>query len=161
MSTFLLIMSFYLIAFISLLAFSVCWPLRKLYRNYITARKIGLPVIITPISPRNLWYNLFLGGYDGTFTSIVKRLPFGLSNFINYSGFLFYFKRGLWLREKYGPAFLIVSPMGINVVLSDPDATLDVFVRRKEFAKNVLPAINIFGLNVFSSVTNPTLCPLF
>jgi hypothetical protein len=62
------------------------WPCIKLAKNYIKARKIGLPVLITPISFFNfLW---LLGNHR--LAPLLKALPFRLGNFVDHSGFSWY-----------------------------------------------------------------------
>jgi cytochrome P450 len=125
------------------------WPCIKLAKNYIKAHKIGLPVLITPISFFNfLW---LLGNHR--LAPLLKALPFGLGNFVDHSGFSWYFADRYRHHARLGPAFCVVSPGEVQVILADPDAVDYVLARRKEFQKDetVGKPLEIFGPNLLSS----------
>jgi cytochrome P450 len=125
------------------------WPCIKLAKNYIKARKIGLPILITPISFFNfLW---LLGNHR--LAPLLKALPFGLGNFVDYSGLSWYFADRYRNHARLGLGFCVVSPGEVQVILADPDAVDDVLTRRKEFQRNeaVSKPLEIFGPNLLSS----------
>jgi hypothetical protein len=73
-------MAFLLLAFSALTA-SLSWHLLCIYSNYKQARRIGLPIIITPINAMNpVWFLT-----QKWLVPLLQRLPFGLGNFVNYS----------------------------------------------------------------------------
>lgn len=102
-----------------------------LYRNYLAARKIGVPIRITPIDHVNpLWLVV-----DRRVLSALKRLPGWLGN----NSFTRYNYRGWEVPDRYfshhelGGAYILVSSRNVWLYLSDPDAVTDITRRSKEF----------------------------
>lgn len=102
-----------------------------LYRNYLAARKIGVPIRIIPIDHVNpLWLVV-----DRRVLSVLKRLPGWLGN----NSFTRYNYRGWEVPDRYfshhelGDAYALVSSKNVWLYLSDPDAVTDVARRSKEF----------------------------
>jgi hypothetical protein len=102
-----------------------------LAKNYIKARKIGLQVLIIPISFFNFLWLLS----NHRLAPLLKALPFGLGNFVDHSGFSWYFTDRYRHYARIGPAFCVVSPGGLQVILADPDAVDDILARRKKFKR--------------------------
>ena len=122
------------------------WSLTSLLQNYRKAKRVGLPVLVTPITLNNpIW--LLSSSY---IEPILKRIPFGLTNFVHYSTQAWTFNDKYYLHAKYGAAFIIVSPDVIQVILADAAAAEDVFSRRKAFIKDsaTYKPLEIFGRNV-------------
>ncbi|KAE8441593.1 hypothetical protein EG329_004642 [Mollisiaceae sp. DMI_Dod_QoI] len=124
----------------------------KLAKNYSTARKIGLPVLVTPISflhPLWLLSHRRLGPF-------LKALPFGLGKFVDHTGFSWFFPDRYRSHADLGPAFIIVSPSQVQVILADPDAIDDILAKRKDFTKDskMGRALNIFGPNLVTSTND-------
>lgn len=131
-----------------ILAF-LSWTFFSVISTYNTARKIALPVIISPVSPLNpLWiltYRTF------PFVLLLKHLPFGLGKWARctYMGWTFHDKHAL--HDELGPVFIVVTPSGNEVSVADPQATHTILSRRKEFIK---PAVMYEQLNVFGRNLN-------
>lgn len=146
------IMKFWVFVLSTLLA--VCsWPCFTLARNYIAARKFGLPVLITPISIFNPFW---LTGYQ-FFIPILKFLPFGLGDFVNNSGLTWFFPNRFQHHARLGPAFVIATPAEVQLVLADPVAVNEILARRKEFMKDfdaARPLLDVFGPNVVTAGNN-------
>ncbi|KAH7081478.1 cytochrome P450 [Paraphoma chrysanthemicola] len=122
------------------------WPY-KIYRNYLSARKTGLAIVISPITPYALpWH--------------IARGPLGS-----------FMKRQRWFRAldqtcawqdrnklhaELGPCFIHVSP-GMNMVCaSDPVAIDYVFKTMKEFPKpEVFKTLDFFGPNIITVNDEP------
>ncbi|KAI1844662.1 hypothetical protein JX266_009118 [Neoarthrinium moseri] len=120
----------------------------SLFRNYLVARKIGVPVRIIPFDHVNpLWLVL-----DRRVLSMVKLLPFGLGN----NSFTRYNYRGWEVPDRYyshfemGDAYILVSPRNIWLYIADPDAVMDLWRRGKEFPRDtsVTAVLDIFGPNI-------------
>ena len=115
-----------------ILAF-VSWTVFSIISNYNAARKIALPVIISPVSPLNpLWiltYRLC------PFILSLKHLPLGLGKWTRctYLGWTFDDKHAL--HDELGPVFIVVTPSGNELSVADSQATHTVLSRRKEFIK--------------------------
>lgn len=60
------------------------------------------------------------------------------------------FKARHSFQEKYGPAFIIVTPEEIELIIADAEASDDVLNRRKDFIKpeKMYQPLEIFGPNV-------------
>ena len=57
---------------------------------------------------------------------LIELLPFGLSNFVAYTKQDWPFSDRYRLHERIGPAFTLISPSKIIVVVGDPDAAEEV-----------------------------------
>lgn len=123
-----------LISVLASIIFAVfAWTLLSLLSNYNAARKIALPVVISPVSPLNpLWILTYR-----VFPSILslKHLPFGLGTWARctYMGWSFHDKYAL--HDELGPVFTVVTPGGNEIIVADPQATHTILSRRKEFIK--------------------------
>jgi cytochrome P450 len=130
----------------TLIAAFCFWNVITLVRNYTEARKIGLPILITPVTSMNtIWYLV-----EGYIVPILRHLPFGFMNFLDYSTTDWPFNDKYLLHAKHGPAFTIVSPGLFLIMLADPPAIQDIYARRNDFVKNkdLYKGLNIFGENV-------------
>ena len=117
----------------SIIFASLSWTLLSLISNYNTARKIALPLVISPVSPLNpLWILTYRA-----FPSILslKYLPFGLGTWARctFLGWTFHDKHAL--HDELGPVFIVVTPSGNELSVADPQATHTILSRRKEFIK--------------------------
>ena len=103
----------------------------SLLRNYQSARRIGLPIRVSPISPFNpIWYR-----FSGSVVPWLQRLPYGLGDFAasSYNGWSYRDKYAL--HQKLGGAFVQVNP-GINeVFVADTKTVHDILDRRREFIR--------------------------
>ncbi|TVY45912.1 putative cytochrome P450 [Lachnellula subtilissima] len=127
---------------VSLLA----WYLKQLYKSYNKARHIGLPLVLSPFHPWGLFWMLggaFLG-------PLLLRLPFGLGEFVNHIKSDGYYLTRNALHQKHGPAFIVVSPGCIQIVVGDGAAVEEILTKRhKEFPKSELyQGLKVFGNNL-------------
>ena len=123
----------WLSVFLGALIALISWTAVSLFINYQAASQIGLPIIISPISPLNpLWI------LACRFTPLIKWLRsvswiVGRFPRCSYIGWTFNDKYAL--HNELGDALILVSP-GINeIYLADPGAVANVLGRRKEFIK--------------------------
>ena len=126
----------------------LAWPVVNTFRYYMKARKIGLPIVITPAVPLNPFW-LLLIPLVGPLTS---SLPGYLGEFLNYGRFAWYFQTKMRVLEKLGPAFVIVSPGGIQIQLCDGNAVEELLYRSNDFPKpaSYYQALDVFGENLDS-----------
>ncbi|ROW02560.1 hypothetical protein VPNG_07862 [Cytospora leucostoma] len=119
-----------------------------LLRNYLTARKIGVPVRIILFDHVNpLWLVC-----DRKVLSLVRRLPLGLGS----NSFTRYNYRGWEVPDRYyshremGDAYILVSSRNIWLYVADPGAVADIWRRGKDFPRevSVTAILNIFGPNI-------------
>ncbi|KAI1214484.1 cytochrome P450 [Annulohypoxylon truncatum] len=117
-----------------------------LFRNYLAARKIGLPIRIIPISHTNPFWMLV----DRHFISFIRQLPFGHNSFTRYN------YRGWELADRYfshhelGDAFIVVTPGRNWLYIANPDTIVEVFRRRTDFPRclELTEILNVFGPNM-------------
>lgn len=107
------------------------WTIISISSNYAAARKIGLPMIISPVSSLNpLWILTYR-----TFPSVLSlsHLLFGLGRWARCTvmGWAFMDKHAL--HDELGPLFVIVTPGGNEVTVADPQTTHSILSHRKEF----------------------------
>lgn len=125
-----------------------CWTIYRIFVNYQKARRIGFPIVVTPIDPFDpLW--VVARPY---LAPLLSRLPFGLGDFTHYSYLAWAWKDGILMHKRYGDTLTIVTPAENQVFVADAKAVEDVLVRRKDFTKK--PALyvmfDIFGPSVTS-----------
>lgn len=132
-----------------ILSFSLpylAWSLVRLINNYNEARKIGLPILISPVNPSG---PLWMFSKD-ILKPVVAHLPFGLGDWVARAEMGWTFYARFSIHARYGEAFTIVSPGENEVILAEPVATEDVLRRRNDFIKNpdVYGMLNIYGPNL-------------
>jgi hypothetical protein len=125
-----------------------CWTIYRIFGNYQKARRIGFPIVVTPIDPFDpLW--VVARPY---LAPLLSRLPFGLGDFTHYRYLAWAWKDGILMHKRYGDTLTIVTPAENQVFVADAKAVEDVLVRRKDFTKK--PALyvmfDIFGPSVTS-----------
>ena len=122
------------------------WSMINLLQNYRRARRIGLPILVTPVPTSNPLWQLS----EDLLAPILKRLPFGVADFMHYTKRGWHFDDKYYLHEKYGGSFIIVSPDRVQLIVADAAAAEDVFSRRKDFLKSpaLYKALEVFGRNV-------------
>jgi cytochrome P450 len=130
-----------LFLFLLVLAAFLAWPY-KIYCNYLIARKTGLRLIVSPITPFELPWHVS----PAVFGSLIKRQRW----------FRALDQTCAWqdknkLHEELGPCFMHVSP-GMNMLCtSDPVAIDHVFKKIKEFVKpEVFKTLDFFGPNIIT-----------
>ncbi|KAI1078846.1 cytochrome P450 [Whalleya microplaca] len=139
----LLILFWILVSFTS---FWIAYSCVCLLRNYSSARKIGIPIRVIPISHGNpLWMIV-----DRKVISLLKYLPFGNGNFTRYNW------RGWEIEDKcrshieMGDVYMLVTPVKNWLYLCNPDSLMEVFRRRLDFPRplEIYEMLNIFGPNL-------------
>ena len=128
-------------AFQALLLLPATWFLYAwycLFLNYLITRKIGVPLIVIPISHENpLWMIVD----KKIFIPLFKRLPFGPGAFTRYNwrGWEFEDKNRSYL--ELGDIFVVVTPGRNWVYLCNAEALLEMFHRRTDFPR----PLELFG----------------
>jgi len=109
------------------------WSVGSIISNYNVARKVGLPLVISPVAPLNpLWILLYR-----TIPSVLllKYLPFGLGRWARCTVMGWTFQDKHAMHDELGPIFTVVTPAGIELSVADPHVTHTIFSHRKEFIK--------------------------
>ena len=124
------------VALASILVASLGWTAVSIISNYIAARKIGLPLVISPVYPLNPFWIITYKVFPVIL--LLRYLPFGLGTWARctYIGWQFDEKHAL--HDELGPVFVIVTPGGNEVTVADAQGAHTVLARRKDFIK---PAI--------------------
>lgn len=132
----LAVMASLLLALWALFVLGTSWTTYScycLYRNYIIAREIGVPIRIIPIDHLNKLWLLA----DKQVTTFIRQLPGSLGNNsftrFNYRGW--HERDGLRAHEEMGEAFVLVSPSRNWLYLANPDALIDMYRRGKDFPR--------------------------
>ena len=108
----------------------------SLYRSYQNARTLGLPIVISPVDPRNILWQLV----QSRIQPLLRLLPDSLIQFSIISNPTWSFRDKAAVHRRLGPAFVLVCP-GINhISVADPDAVTTILTKRKEF-----PKPNLYG----------------
>ena len=126
----------------------VVWVFGSLIENVKVARRIGLPIIISPVSTLNpLWILTYR-----FFPAILwlRYLPFRLGTWARCTYIGWHFDDKHALHDELGPVFTIVTPAGNEVIVADSHVAHDVLSRRKDFIKPAVmyDQLNVFGPNV-------------
>ena len=126
----------------------LAWTLNGLIENFKSARRIGFPIVISPVSTLNPFWILTYRAAPAVLR--LRCLPFGLGTWARcmYMGWQFDDKHAL--HDEFGPVFTIVTPAGNEVIVADPQTAHHVLAKRKAFIKPAVmyDQLNVFGRNV-------------
>jgi cytochrome P450 len=131
---------------VSLCVCYLVWSAWRWQINYAEARKIGLPILISPVNPMGpLWMST-----KDFLVPILTRLPFGLGEWAIRADIGWTYYERFRVHAKYGEAFIIVSPGENEIILAEPNAADDVTRRRNDFIKNpaMYGMLDIYGPNL-------------
>ncbi|KAK3986953.1 putative cytochrome P450 [Cladorrhinum sp. PSN332] len=120
----------------------------SLARNYLIARRIGLPVRVILFDHTNpLWL-----AADRKVLSYVRRLPgfLGDNSFTRYNFRAWEMYDRQRPHQEMGDAFVIVSPAKIWFYLANPEGLMECFRRRTDFPRciELTEILNVFGKNL-------------
>ncbi|KAK7908714.1 hypothetical protein PG985_016017 [Apiospora marii] len=143
-------MAFLRILGLTLGTFAVAWCIyswHSLLRNYLVARKLGIPLRLLPISHGNPFWMIV----DRKVVTFLRKLPLlGNDNFTRYNW------RGWEVREKcrshleMGPVWMHVTPGRNWLYICDPETLVDIFRRRTDFPRplELFAILDVFGDNL-------------
>ncbi|KIW20203.1 hypothetical protein PV08_00778 [Exophiala spinifera] len=116
-----------------------------LWKNYREARKLGIPIVITPVS----WLDPFWGLFAQNLRW-VKYLPF--TYWYEISKFSAPQRERHLIHRKWGDVFVVVSPKANYIYLNDPKASNDVLSHYKTWTKPepVYEIFTVLGKNVIA-----------
>lgn len=109
-----------------------------LFQNYLTARKIGVPLRVLPISHGNPFWMMA----DKKIIKLLKRIPFASGNLTRYNW------RGWEIEDKcrshleMGDVYMHVTPGKNWLYVCNPDSLLEIFRRRADFPR----PLKLFGM---------------
>lgn len=119
-----------------------------LARNYLAARKTGLPIRIIPIDHVNGPWALI----DRKVLSLVKKLPgfLGKNSFTRYNFRTWEMHDRCDTHHELGDVYIMVTPGRNWVYIADPDLIMEMFRRRADFPQciELTEMLNVFGRNL-------------
>lgn len=129
-----------------------------LLRNYLVARKIGVPLRVIPIDHVNpLWMLV-----DTKILSLVRKLPgvLGDNSFTRYNFRTWEMHDRCRSHHEMGDVFMMVTPGRNWLYIANPEALMDMYRRRSEFPQciELTEMLNVFGTNL-GTVSKDTSCP--
>ncbi|KAJ4286037.1 hypothetical protein N0V90_013384 [Kalmusia sp. IMI 367209] len=136
-----------LVAILSLWLLYVAYSTYCLLRNYLIARKVGIPVRVIPINPENpLWMVLD----KRVFIPLFEKLPFGPGTFTRFNWRGWEFADKYRAHEEMGDVFLMVTPGRLWIHLCNPEALTEVLRKEKEFPRplEIFEMTKVFGDNL-------------
>lgn len=122
-------------ALVALATYLVGSSLYRWFNNILVSWPSGLPVIVQPFHPMNIFFLITQGIYQ----PLVERLPFGLSEW-KYLHFLFQdwpIRTKNKLFAAYGDVLLMASPGGRVIYVGDAEVATQLVTRRHDFPKDV------------------------
>ncbi|KUL83713.1 hypothetical protein ZTR_07518 [Talaromyces verruculosus] len=125
----------YLLMILALALYHITSSVFAFLNNLDAAKKIGLPIVISPVSRTNPAWMIF----QKHLVPLLTKLPFGLGSFTRYNTMSWWFTEKHRIHQQY-----------------DPFVNQQIFSRRREFEKpsNLLKTTKIYGDNV-TTVTGP------
>lgn len=118
-----------------------------LFRNYLIARKVGIPVRVIPINPENpLWMVVD----KKIFIPIFEKLPFGSGSFTRFNWRGWEFSDKYRAHEEMGDVFMIATPGRNWIHLCNPEALAEVLRKEKDFPRpmEIFAMTKVFGDNL-------------
>lgn len=101
--------------------------------NYQVARKVGVPLIVIPISPENvLW--IIVGKY---LIPLFKCVPFGNGSFTRFNRHGWQTSDNGKAHLDFGDAFITVTPGKNWLYVCNAEALTDIFRRGSDFPRTL------------------------
>ncbi|EXJ74386.1 uncharacterized protein A1O5_02682 [Cladophialophora psammophila CBS 110553] len=128
----------------------VASTLWNLFKNYLSARKTGLPIIVFPLNNYHPIWMIFSVPLRPLFERVLPGWVYEPINLATY-GFEFRSKNALF--KKCGPAFILVTAGSNELSLMDPELASEVLKRIKDFPNTDIGGVilNIFGPSLITS----------
>ncbi|TVY85427.1 putative cytochrome P450 CYP13A1 [Lachnellula suecica] len=117
--------------------------------NYYKVAKLGLPIIIAPISPDNpLWIAI-----QTAFGRILRHFPFAASSFARHCRLGWEFHDRYQTHLRLGDAWILVTPVRNWLYVANAEAITDIFSRGRDFSRPVwmLEVLIVSGPNISTS----------
>ena len=115
--------------------------------NYLQARKLGVPIVVIPISWQDaLW--MIVQPYFRRF----ENVP-GLRNILTFSYLAWAQHKRFEPHQEYGDVFAVVSPQKTEIIVGDPVAVVEVQTHYKTWIKPEphYEIFDTFGPNLISA----------
>jgi len=135
-----------LLAVLALPGILLIWSAISFQANYAKAKQTGLPILTRYISPTNpLW--MVCGS---TITRTLSALGLCTTNFRRFYFFGWEANERHQVHVELGPLFLLVSPGGNWLYVSDAEVIDNVLRHPKAFRRNMeqMSVLNVYGKNL-------------
>ncbi|KIW22830.1 uncharacterized protein PV07_11088 [Cladophialophora immunda] len=128
----------------------VASTLWKLFKNYLSARKTGLPMVVFPLNNYHPIWMILSVPLRPLFE---KLLPDWMYEPINLATYGFEFRSKTAVFAKRGPAIILVTAGSNELSLMDPELASEVLKRIKDFPNTDIGGVilNIFGPSLITS----------
>ncbi|KAF1949006.1 cytochrome P450 [Byssothecium circinans] len=125
------------------------WWMQSLAFNYASARKTGVPILVRYITPTNPLWMVF----GNLLIKACAYSPFGNGRFTRF------YSLGWAANDRYrvhlelGDVFMLVTPGGNRLYVSDPVVALNIMKRRRDFGRDIkmMQFLSVYGENVFTA----------
>ena len=105
----------------------------SLYKNYLQAQELGLPIVAIPISPDNpLWIAL-----QTSFTKVLQYVPFNAFSFTRHCRLGWEFHDRYQTHVRLGDAWVLVTPAKNWLYVTNGKAVTEIFSRSRDFVRPV------------------------
>lgn len=120
----------------------------NLTRNYIAARKFGLPIIVLPVSFEDVWWIPIRPLF-----SWVERLPFGLGSWYVYTEMGWPTVDGNRTSVRLGENYIVCSPYSNQIVTSYPPGVDRIYRGQKNWRQLESQAklFTLYGENLLTT----------
>jgi hypothetical protein len=92
-------------------AFRLASSIISFVQNYVTAKRMGLPIVWSPVYSRNLAW-LALSPLLGP---LLLKLPFGLGSWVRYNRYMWVLEEKASAFQEMGKMFVVVTPAKLQV----------------------------------------------
>ncbi|KIX06988.1 uncharacterized protein Z518_04964 [Rhinocladiella mackenziei CBS 650.93] len=118
----------------------------RLFTNYLSARKLGIPIIVVPCSWQDAWWIIIWGSFRW-----LRHVPI-LGYWVDYSHHSWAQDLRYRPHQKLGDAFVIVSPVKNEIMVNDPAAGVELQSHYKTWIKPrpLYDLFETFGKSVIS-----------
>ncbi|KAH7379437.1 cytochrome P450 monooxygenase-like protein [Phaeosphaeria sp. MPI-PUGE-AT-0046c] len=122
------------------------WSIRSLQANMAKAKQTGLPILVRWVTPTNPLWLLF----GSTITLRSRALRLSSRHFARFHTYGWEANERHIVHQELGSAFMLVSPGGNWLCVSDPSVFAEVLHRRVDFRRNMeqFGVLNVYGKNL-------------
>lgn len=124
----------------------IAWSVWSFSLNLRKAESVGLPILTRCIAPTNPFWMLF----GSTIVLQCRALGIGTSNFWRFYTFGWEANERHRVHEEDGKVFMLVTPGGNWLCVSDAQVVDDIIRRTKDFRRNMdqFAVLNVYGKNL-------------
>lgn len=133
-----------LVLILSISIFWGGWTATCLASNYAKVRRLGVPIILIPISTMNVLWIIIQ-----PFVIALFEFCFGSSKFTRFGTRDWHFREKARHHIEFGDVWALVTPGQVWLHVANPDTIVDIFQRRTQFTRPVelYQMLNVFGHN--------------